>query len=84
MDVILEDSAWDGADDGIEALVERWMVAEGTPVSKGQPLAEVVVVKATYEIVSPADGTLARILVPAEGTFGRGSPIALIETKSAG
>jgi pyruvate/2-oxoglutarate dehydrogenase complex dihydrolipoamide acyltransferase (E2) component len=80
MDVTLEDSVWEDVDPGTEALVERWLVAQGDTVTKGQALAEVVVVKANYEIVAPAAGTLSRILVEAEGTFGRGAPVAQIDT----
>jgi pyruvate/2-oxoglutarate dehydrogenase complex dihydrolipoamide acyltransferase (E2) component len=36
-------------------------------------------VKANQEIVAPADGRIARILVPAGETFARGRAIAVLE-----
>ena len=76
--VTLDAASWEGAADDTEALVERWLVAEGARVSAGQAIAEVVLVKANYEVVAPTDGVLARIVVPENATFGRGAPIAEI------
>ena len=83
MQVTLEDSYWEGVDSGTEALVERWLVAEGARVSAGQPLAEVVIVKTSCQVVSPADGVMGRILVPVDGTFRRGAPIADLQVQGA-
>jgi len=80
MHVTMDDSWWKGVDEGTEALVERWLVEEGARVTAGQPLAEVVIVKSKGDVLAPADGTLTRILVPAEGTFLRGAPLAEIQT----
>jgi pyruvate/2-oxoglutarate dehydrogenase complex dihydrolipoamide acyltransferase (E2) component len=77
--VVLDDASWEGVDAGTEALVESWLVQEGARVAAGQPLATVVVVKTNYEVVSPADGVLTTILVPAEATFPRGAALAEIE-----
>jgi pyruvate/2-oxoglutarate dehydrogenase complex dihydrolipoamide acyltransferase (E2) component len=78
--VILDEACWDGVDDPeTEALVESWLVKEGASVRAGQPLANVVVVKTNYEVTATADGILRQILVPAEGTFARGTPLALID-----
>ena len=77
--VVLDDASWEGVDAGTEALVDSWIVQEGARVTAGQPLANVVVVKTNYEVVSPAAGVLKKILVPAEGTFARGTPLAEIE-----
>lgn len=80
MNVTLDDSCWEGVDDSTEALVEQWLVQLGSKVTAGQPLADVVVVKASYQVTAPADGVLTEILVPAEGTFPRGAPIAVLQT----
>lgn len=77
--VRLPQDAWQGVDPSAEALLSRWLVAEGTPVRAGQPIAEVELVKATIEVVAPADGRLTRILVPQDATFGPGQDLALIE-----
>jgi pyruvate/2-oxoglutarate dehydrogenase complex dihydrolipoamide acyltransferase (E2) component len=83
MQVTLDNASWESAEAGTEALVERWLVAEGAQVKAGQPLAEVVLVKATHEVVAPADGVLAKILVPADGTFVQGTPLAEIQARGA-
>ena len=77
--VVLDSSCWDGVEAGTEALVDSWLVEEGTRVTAGQPLASVVVVKTNYEVVAPADGVVTRILVPAEGTFAPGAALAELE-----
>jgi pyruvate/2-oxoglutarate dehydrogenase complex dihydrolipoamide acyltransferase (E2) component len=74
--VVLPDANWEGVDPGTEALLERWLVAEGSRVRAGQPIARVVLVKATLEVTAPADGVLARIAIQAEQTFGRGAVLA--------
>jgi pyruvate/2-oxoglutarate dehydrogenase complex dihydrolipoamide acyltransferase (E2) component len=77
-DVILPDEVWEGVEPGTEALVDQWLVREGERVNAGQTLAKVVLVKANLEVTAPADGVLERILVPAEGTFPKGRPIATL------
>ena len=83
MQVTMDDSWWSGVDEGTEALIERWLVEEGARVSAGQPLAEVVIVKSKGDVVAPVDGVVTRILVPAEGTFQRGAPIAEMQAAGA-
>ena len=34
MEIKLQDSAWDGAQDGVEALLDNWAVAEKAAVKK--------------------------------------------------
>ncbi len=77
-DITLAAEAWQGVDDAVEALVDKWLVQAGDTVRAGQPLANVVLVKASLEITAPADGRIAQILVPAGGTFARGKPIATL------
>lgn len=77
-DVLLPDEVWEGVEPGTEALVDQWLVREGERVNAGQTLAKVVLVKANLEVTAPADGVLERILVPAEGTFPKGRPLATL------
>jgi pyruvate/2-oxoglutarate dehydrogenase complex dihydrolipoamide acyltransferase (E2) component len=77
--IVLDQICWDGVEEGTEALVESWLVEEGANVSAGQPIVTVVVVKTNYEVVAPVAGVLARILVPAEGTFPPGAALAELE-----
>lgn len=77
-DITLAADAWQGVDEAVEALVDKWLVQAGDTVRAGQLLANVVLVKASLEITAPADGRIAQILVPAGGTFARGKPIATL------
>jgi pyruvate/2-oxoglutarate dehydrogenase complex dihydrolipoamide acyltransferase (E2) component len=74
--VRLPDEAW--GDEATEALLNRWLVPEGAPVRAGEPIAEVMIVKTTLTLDAPVGGTLARVLVPEQQTFGRGQDVALI------
>jgi pyruvate dehydrogenase E2 component (dihydrolipoamide acetyltransferase) len=62
-------------DDG---TVVRWFKAEGSRVTKGEPLFEVMTDKATLEIEAPASGVLLRILAAEGATVPVATPIALI------
>lgn len=46
-----------------EGTVGKWYKKEGQTVEKGEPLAEVVSEKATYDLESPATGILRKIVV---------------------
>jgi pyruvate dehydrogenase E2 component (dihydrolipoamide acetyltransferase) len=61
-----------------EGTIVRWAKAEGSRVSKGEPLFEVLTDKATIEVEAPASGVLLRILVPEGATAPVATPIALI------
>ena len=78
-DITLAAEAWQGVDESVEALLDKWLVQAGDTVRAGQPLANVVLVKANVEITAPADGRIAQILVPAGGTFARGGVIAVLQ-----
>jgi pyruvate/2-oxoglutarate dehydrogenase complex dihydrolipoamide acyltransferase (E2) component len=77
-DIVLPDSAWEGVEPGTEALVDQWLVREGDRVVAGQILVKVVLVKTNLEVAAPADGVMGRILVPAEQTFAKGRPLAVL------
>ncbi len=76
MQILVDEGCWSGAEPDTEALLDKWLVAEGSRVEAGQAIAEVVVVKATFEIPAPATGTITKILVQASGSVARGVPIA--------
>lgn len=46
-----------------DAVIARWLKAEGDTVKKGDPIADVETDKATMELEAEADGTVGRILV---------------------
>jgi pyruvate/2-oxoglutarate dehydrogenase complex dihydrolipoamide acyltransferase (E2) component len=76
--------AWEGVEEGTEALLEQWLVREGDVVAAGQPVATAILVKTNYEIAAPAAGRIAKILVAAQGTFGRDQDLALLEETAVG
>ena len=78
-DVALPASAWEGVEAGVEALLDQWLVAVGDAVHAGQPLARVVLVKASLEVEAPSDGQVESILVAAGETFARGQPVAVFK-----
>jgi pyruvate/2-oxoglutarate dehydrogenase complex dihydrolipoamide acyltransferase (E2) component len=79
IEITLAADAWKDIDPGTEALVDRWLVGEGDTVRAGQPIANVVVIKANQEIVAPANGRIEKILVRSEETFAQSMPIALLK-----
>lgn len=78
IEIGLDDSAWKDVEPGTEALVDRWLVAEGERVKAGAPLAVVVLVKTSLEVTAPVDAVLERVAVAAGSTFARGAPIGYL------
>ena len=75
-DVILDPLRWESLEAGDEALLERWLVAEGDTVDAGQPLAQARLVHEALDIGAPHEGVLERILVPAGERFAPGAVLA--------
>ena len=61
-------------DEGVEGLLEAWLVDENDRVAADQPVADAVVIKASFQVLSPAVGTIAKIVVPKGETFGACDP----------
>jgi pyruvate/2-oxoglutarate dehydrogenase complex dihydrolipoamide acyltransferase (E2) component len=61
------------------ATVLQWRKQEGEPVRAGEPLLEVEADKVTYEVESPATGTLASIEAVAGDELRVGDLLAVIE-----
>lgn len=78
-EILLSQDAWQDVEPGTEALVEEWLVQPGERVRAGQALASVVVVKASHEVLAPADGVIEQILVAAEDTFKPGQVLATLK-----
>lgn len=78
-EITLSADAWKDIDPRVEALVDKWLVAEGDTVRIGQPLANVVIVKTNQDILAPANGRIEKILLQAGETFAQGKPIALLK-----
>jgi 2-oxoisovalerate dehydrogenase E2 component (dihydrolipoyl transacylase) len=67
----------------VEGTVVRWLKREGDPVTKYEPLVEVITDKVNSEIPSPEAGVLTQIVVPEGQTVKVGTEIALIESATA-
>ena len=63
----------------IEATINKWLVAEGSPVKEDDPLVEVATDKVDSEIPAPAAGTIVSIAVK-EGSVAKiGELLAVLE-----
>lgn len=67
-----------------DAIIARWLKAEGDVVAKGEPIAEVETDKAAMELEAEADGKLAKLLVAngARADVGQTIGILLLEGES--
>lgn len=61
-----------------EANIVRWLVEEGAEVEKGQPVLEIDTDKTSFEIESPADGTIRGIQGSEGDTMPVGATLAFI------
>lgn len=62
----------------LEGTIQKWFKAEGDAIKVGEPLFEVETEKVLYEVESPVDGTVARLLYPLEAVVAVGLPVAAI------
>ncbi len=76
MDILLPAAVWTGGQEEAHALLDKWLVAPGVPVRKGQVLANVVLVKAAIDVEAPQDGHIASIAVRDGESFGAGMVLA--------
>jgi pyruvate/2-oxoglutarate dehydrogenase complex dihydrolipoamide acyltransferase (E2) component len=82
IEIKLPATAWDGAHDGIEALLDKWQVTEQTAVTKGLVLATVVLVKASIDIEAPENGWVETIRVKEGDSFASGAVLATFKATS--
>ncbi|AXS39831.1 biotin/lipoyl-containing protein [Breoghania sp. L-A4] len=61
-----------------EAIVANWFYADGSDVTEGATIAEVMAEKTSYDIGAPDSGRLT-ILVPKDGVVTPGTVIGRIE-----
>lgn len=61
--------------------VIRWLAKVGQQVRRGDPILEVETDKATMEIESASDGTVAQLLAEPEQRVPVGQVIAILETQ---
>jgi pyruvate/2-oxoglutarate dehydrogenase complex dihydrolipoamide acyltransferase (E2) component len=66
-----------------KAIVVRWLKREGDHVKVGEPLVELETEKVSYELESPAAGTVARLLAPETAEVPVGDPLCEIAEPNA-
>ena len=71
----------EGADAPTSAKVSFWYVDPGETVSVGDDLVQMVTDKATFDVPSPAAGTVVEVKAAEEQSVEVGAVIALIETE---
>lgn len=67
-----------------KAIVVRWLKKEGDSVKLGDPLVELETEKVSYELESPEQGTLQRILAKESAEVPVGDPLCEIGKKNPG
>jgi pyruvate/2-oxoglutarate dehydrogenase complex dihydrolipoamide acyltransferase (E2) component len=77
--LVLRQAAWEDVEEGTEALLDEWLVAEGEKVEAGQVLARVVLVKANHDVEAPESGTVIYINVAEEENFSQGAELAVLD-----
>jgi pyruvate/2-oxoglutarate dehydrogenase complex dihydrolipoamide acyltransferase (E2) component len=70
---------FEDVDEGVEGLLEMWLVETNDRVAADQPVADAVVIKTSFQVLSPAAGTISEIVVPKGDTFVAGAVLARIE-----
>lgn len=63
-----------------DGTVMRWLKNEGDPVTKGEPVLELMTDKVTMEVEAPASGVLSKILHGQDAVVPVGEALALIST----
>jgi pyruvate/2-oxoglutarate dehydrogenase complex dihydrolipoamide acyltransferase (E2) component len=61
-----------------KANVVRWLKHEGDPVKEGEPLVELETEKVSYELESPVEGVLLKVLAREAVEVPVGDPLCQI------
>ena len=73
------EDVFEDVDEGVEGLLEAWLVEENDRVAAEEPVADAVVIKTSFQVLAPAAGTIAEIVVPKGDTFAVGAVLARLE-----
>ena len=68
--------------EGVEGLLEEWLVEESDWVKAGQPVADAIVVKTSFQVSAPCDGTIVEIVVAQGETFAAGAVLATLDQRA--
>lgn len=82
IDIRPPEDIFEDVDEGVEGLLEAWLVEENDRVAADQPVADAVVVKTSFQVLAPASGTVAEIVVPKGDTFPAGAVLARLDVSS--
>lgn len=74
-DISIPGDLWD---EDVETVITNWLVSDGTNVSEGTLVAEIMTAKVQYEIHAPTSGSL-RILKEANSVVEKGTVIGKVE-----
>jgi len=69
--------------EGTEATVTRWLVAEGDSVAAHDPVVEIETDKVVVEVASPAAGTITEIRIHQDEEASPGDILCLLDTGGA-
>jgi len=67
--------------DAVDGRINAWLKAEGDPVSRGEPIAEIETDKATLELEAMTGGVLVKIVRQVGEDVPVGEVIAYIEAR---
>lgn len=71
-----------GAEAGDEATVSYWIVQEGDEVNEGDDLVEMLTDKANFNVPSPANGKITKLVAQENEVVKVGGVLCEIETGS--
>jgi len=66
-----------------KANVVRWLKQEGEPIRQGEPVVELETEKVSYELESPTEGVLLKILVQENTQVPVGEPLCQIGPRAS-
>ncbi len=78
VDIALDPQRWESVEAGDQAVLERWLVAEGDHVRAGQVLAKAVLVHEGVDVEAPYAGILEQIAVAPGERFAPGHVLATL------
>jgi pyruvate dehydrogenase E2 component (dihydrolipoamide acetyltransferase) len=67
--------------DMVSGTVLKWLVAPGTPVTRGESVVEIETEKVTVVLDAPESGLLREIVAPEGATVEPGQILALIDNE---
>jgi 3-oxoacyl-[acyl-carrier-protein] synthase-3 len=63
-----------------EAIITKWLVAEGDTFEKGQVIAEIESAKSTFDFEAPCKGKVEKLLYPDTASVSFDKPVVVITT----